>query len=60
MSILKCREAEFIQLSDDIEFVVVKADYRTGEVTVGITTPPDVEIEGETAHGAEARSSGLH
>ena len=57
---LKCREAEVIQIAEDVELVVVKADYRTGEVTVGITTPPDVEIEGGTAHAAEARSSGLH
>ena len=39
MPILKCREAEFIQIAEDIELVVVKADYRTGEVTVGITAP---------------------
>ena len=60
MPILECREAEFIQLSDDVELVVVKADYRTGEITVGITAPPDVEIEGETTQGAEGRSSKLH
>ena len=39
MPILKCVEAEIVQIGDDIELVAIKTDHRAGDVTVGIIAP---------------------